>query len=70
MNSFQSIAFVKNASISAVAPGIAEALLATAMGLIVAIPALIFNNKFYNNLDILNTEFRYSFTKLVNNINV
>ncbi len=70
MNSFQSIAFVKNASISAVAPGIAEALLATAMGLIVAIPALVFNNKFYNNLDKLNTEFRHSFIKLINNIDI
>ena len=70
MNSFQSIAFAKNASIAAVAPGIAEALLATALGLIVAIPSLMFNNKFYNNLDTLNTEFRHIFIKLVNNINI
>ena len=70
MNSFQSIAFAKNASIAAVAPGIAEALLATALGLIVAIPSLMFNNKFYNNLDMLNTEFRHLFIKIVNNINI
>jgi biopolymer transport protein TolQ len=68
MHSFQSIVFLKNASISAVAPGIAEALLATALGLIVAIPALIFNNKFYSSLENLNVKFRNSFVKLVSKI--
>ncbi len=44
MNSFQSIAAMKNATIAVVAPGIAEALLATAVGLIAAIPAVVFYN--------------------------
>ncbi|MFS8037457.1 protein TolQ [Xanthobacter sp. AM11] len=46
MTSFQSIAASKNTSLAVVAPGIAEALLATAIGLIAAIPATIFYNKF------------------------
>jgi len=44
MHSFQSIAASKNTSLAVVAPGIAEALLATAIGLFAAIPALIFYN--------------------------
>ncbi len=44
MHSFQSIAASKNTSLAVVAPGIAEALLATAIGLFVAIPAVIFYN--------------------------
>lgn len=44
MHSFQSIADAKNTSLAVVAPGIAEALFATALGLIAAIPALIFYN--------------------------
>ena len=46
MSSFQSIAASKNTSLAVVAPGIAEALFATAVGLIAAIPATIFYNKF------------------------
>lgn len=46
MTSFQSIAASKNTSLAVVAPGIAEALLATAIGLIAAIPATMFYNKF------------------------
>ena len=46
MTSFQSIAASKSTSLAVVAPGIAEALFATAMGLIAAIPATIFYNKF------------------------
>ena len=45
MNSFQSIATSKNTSLAIVAPGIAEALLATALGLLAAIPAVIAYNK-------------------------
>ena len=45
MNSFQSIATSKNTSLAIVAPGIAEALLATAMGLLAAIPAVMAYNK-------------------------
>jgi biopolymer transport protein TolQ len=44
MRSFQAIAFSKNTSLAVVAPGIAEALFATALGLIAAIPALVFYN--------------------------
>lgn len=51
MNSFQSIAVNKNTSLAIVAPGIAEALLATAIGLIVAIPATIFYNKFSSDIN-------------------
>jgi biopolymer transport protein TolQ len=46
MNSFQSIAVTNNTSLAVVAPGIAEALFATAIGLFAAIPAVIFYNKF------------------------
>ena len=49
MNSFQSIATAKNTSLAIVAPGIAEALLATALGLLAAIPAVIFFNKISND---------------------
>ena len=46
MNSFQSIAISRNTSLAIVAPGIAEALFATALGLLAAIPAVIAFNKF------------------------
>ena len=45
MNSFQGIAVTNNTSLSVVAPGIAEALFATALGLVAAIPAVIFYNR-------------------------
>jgi len=51
MNSFQSIAESKNTSLAIVAPGIAEALFATALGLAAAIPAVIAYNKFSGDLD-------------------
>ncbi|MGE5501185.1 MAG: protein TolQ [Ignavibacteriales bacterium] len=51
MNSFQSIAATKNTSLAVVAPGIAEALFATALGLVAAIPAVIAYNKISNDLD-------------------
>jgi biopolymer transport protein TolQ len=50
MNSFHGIAMSKNTSLVAVAPGIAEALFATAIGLFAAIPAVIAYNKFSNEL--------------------
>jgi biopolymer transport protein TolQ len=50
MNSFQSIAATKNTSLAVVAPGIAEALFATALGLVAAIPAVIAYNKISNDL--------------------
>jgi len=46
MNSFQAIAVSKNTNLAVVAPGIAEALFATALGLLAAIPAVVFYNKF------------------------
>ena len=64
MNSFQSIATSKNTSLAIVAPGIAEALLATALGLLAAIPAVIAYNKistdinrYYNQLEIFLNDF-------------
>lgn len=51
MTSFQSIANSKSTSLAVVAPGIAEALFATAMGLIAAIPATIFYNKFTSEVN-------------------
>jgi biopolymer transport protein TolQ len=64
MNSFQSIASSQNTSLAVVAPGIAEALFATAIGLVAAIPAAIAYNKFSlelnryaNRLDSFTNEF-------------
>ena len=51
MNAFQSIAESKNTSLAVVAPGIAEALFATALGLLAAIPAVAAYNAFANNLE-------------------
>ena len=63
-NSFQSIALTKNTSLTAVAPGIAEALFATALGLVAAIPAVVAYNKlstdlgrYANRLDAFASEF-------------
>ena len=50
MNSFQAIATSKNTNLAVVAPGIAEALFATAIGLVAAIPAVIAYNKFSNDM--------------------
>ena len=49
MNSFQSIAISRNTSLAIVAPGIADALFATALGLLAAIPAVVAYNKFNND---------------------
>ena len=51
MNSFQSIALTKNTTLAVVAPGIAEALFATALGLLAAIPAVIAYNKLSGDVD-------------------
>jgi len=51
MHSFQGLASVKQATIATVAPGISEALVATAMGLLAAIPAVIFYNRFVSQVD-------------------
>jgi biopolymer transport protein TolQ len=55
MNSFTNIAAAKNTTLAVVAPGIAEALLATAIGLFAAIPAVIGYNKFSGELDRLSS---------------
>ena len=59
MNSFQSIAISRNTSLAIVAPGIAEALFATALGLLAAIPAVVAYNKF-------NSDSKKYFQKLEN----
>ena len=51
MNSFLALGSVQHASISSVAPGIAEALIATAMGLFAAIPAVIAYNRYSNDIE-------------------
>lgn len=56
MSSFQAIASSKNTTLAVVAPGIAEALLATAFGLIAAIPAYIFYNKFVAEIDYISRQ--------------
>ena len=50
MNAFTAIAAAENTSLAVVAPGIAEALFATALGLFAAIPATAFYNKFINDM--------------------
>jgi len=51
MNSFRTLGVMKQATIASVAPGISEALVATAMGLFAAIPAVIAYNRFSNNVE-------------------
>ena len=68
MHSFQSIAASKNTSLAVVAPGIAEALLATAIGLFAAIPATIFYNYLTSNVDRFENEidnFSYELNSLL-----
>ncbi len=62
MNSFQGIAASKNTSLAVVAPGIAEALLATGIGLFAAIPAVFFYNIFSNKINV--------FSERVNNFSM
>lgn len=57
MQAFRALATVQQATISMVAPGIAEALIATALGLFAAIPAVIAYNRFTNNIGRLMTRF-------------
>lgn len=57
MQSFRGLATATQSSISSVAPGISEALIATALGLIVAIPAGLFYNKFINSISWLNSQY-------------
>ncbi|ROR29798.1 protein TolQ [Inmirania thermothiophila] len=57
MNAFRSLAHVQQATLAQVAPGIAEALVATAMGLFAAIPAVIAYNRYANDLERLVTRY-------------
>jgi biopolymer transport protein TolQ len=57
MNSFQSIAAMKNTTLVVVAPGIAEALFATALGLVAAVPAVVAYNKLNSDLDRFASQF-------------
>jgi len=57
MNAFRALGTVQQATIAQVAPGIAEALIATAMGLFAAIPAVIAYNRFSNNVERLVTRY-------------
>jgi biopolymer transport protein TolQ len=67
MNSFRGLANVAQATLAAVAPGIAEALVATAMGLFAAIPAVVAYNRFAGDVNRLATRFE-SFTEEFSNI--
>ena len=57
MNSFRALGNVTQATISMVAPGIAEALIATAMGLVAAIPAVIAYNRYVNDVERLHNRY-------------
>ena len=57
MNSFMALGDVKNATLANVAPGIAEALIATAIGLFAAIPAVVAYNRFSTRLDRLTARY-------------
>jgi len=57
MNAFQALGNVKQATLNLVAPGIAEALIATAMGLFAAIPAVVAYNKYANNVQRLENRY-------------
>ncbi len=67
MNSFRGLSNVTQATIAHVAPGIAEALIATAMGLFAAIPAVIAYNRYAHNIDRLSTRFE-SFMEELSNV--
>ena len=66
MNSFGKIAATGSASLSVVAPGIAEALLATGLGLFAAIPASIFYNLYINRLKLFEMEFNNFSSDFIN----
>jgi biopolymer transport protein TolQ len=67
MNSFRGLANVQQATLAAVAPGIAEALVATAIGLFAAIPAVVSYNRFAHDIDRLATRFE-SFVEEFSNV--
>jgi biopolymer transport protein TolQ len=67
MNAFRGLANVQQATLAAVAPGIAEALIATAIGLFAAIPAVVAYNRFSHDIDRLAIRFE-SFVEEFSNI--
>ncbi|MES2152541.1 MAG: protein TolQ [Pseudomonadota bacterium] len=67
MNAFRGLASLQQATLTAVAPGIAEALIATAIGLFAAIPAVVAYNRFTHDIDRLATRFE-SFVEEFSNI--
>ncbi|MBF0235021.1 MAG: protein TolQ [Desulfamplus sp.] len=66
LNTFQGIAMNKSASLAVVAPGIAEALVATAAGLVVAIPSVIAYNYFIDRIRVLDSELQSFVADLLN----
>jgi biopolymer transport protein TolQ len=66
MESFRRIGVMKSASLAVVAPGIAEALIATAAGLAAAIPAVIFYNYFLSRINNISTEMDNFSSELIN----
>ena len=66
MESFRQIGVMKSASLAVVAPGIAEALIATAAGLAAAIPAVIFYNYFLSRINTISTEMDNFSSELIN----
>lgn len=66
MESFRNIGIAKSASLAVVAPGIAEALIATAAGLAAAIPAVIFYNYFLGRINTISTEMDNFSSELIN----
>jgi biopolymer transport protein TolQ len=67
MNAFRGLASVQQATLATVAPGIAEALIATAIGLFAAIPAVVAYNRFTHDIDRLAIRFE-SFVEEFSNI--
>jgi biopolymer transport protein TolQ len=66
MSAFRSLGLVQQATISMVAPGIAEALIATAIGLLAAIPAVVAHNRFSSQLEGIETGFENFGDELLN----
>ncbi|MFN4330155.1 MAG: protein TolQ [Limnobacter sp.] len=66
MHSFRGLANVQQATLAAVAPGIAEALVATAIGLFAAIPAVVAYNRYANDIDRLSTQFESFIEEFLN----
>jgi len=66
MNSFRGLANVHQATLATVAPGIAEALIATAIGLFAAIPAVIFYNRFTTRVDRIETNYETFSEEFIN----